>query len=402
MKILFVNTLYYPFRVGGAERSVQQLAEALVREGHQVVVATTSPEREDSVADVNGVRVYYLRLRNLYWPPPSTQAQRLLRPLWHLWDTANLAMTKQVRALVKREQPDLVNTNNLVGFSPLVWKALYEMQIPILQTLRGYDLLCPRTTMFRKGRNCQVQCWDCRAFSWLPKRLSRYVTGVIGVSRSTLQIHLNCRYFPRAAVREVVFNPVEATVTPDSKPPAHYGMFHFGYLGRLDPAKGVEKMLAAARKLPDGEWSLLVAGSGREQYTTRLRQYFISPRIQYLGHMEPNDFFRRIDALIVPSLWNEPMGRVILEAYSYGVPVVAARRGGIAEIVEEGRTGFLYDPEETGGLAQAVRKFIEHPERARAMRPACLAKATEFLPEKIVKQFLEICERVIGDVRSVG
>lgn len=78
MKILIVNTLYYPDKVGGAEVSTQLLAEGLVRAGMEVSVACATGTGMDSISELNGVKVYRLRNANLYWPhrPKNARAWR--------------------------------------------------------------------------------------------------------------------------------------------------------------------------------------------------------------------------------------------------------------------------------------------------------------------------------------
>lgn len=67
MKLLIINTLYYPNIIGGAEQSVQLLAEAICHWGHEVVVVCTSPNPGRTIKFINSVKVYYLGLKNLYW-----------------------------------------------------------------------------------------------------------------------------------------------------------------------------------------------------------------------------------------------------------------------------------------------------------------------------------------------
>jgi len=93
MKVLMVNNLYTPNVRGGAERSVQLLAEALVRAGVEVTVATTD-ERAGAPVDVNGVRVVTLAIANLYWPFGNAAPSPLRRKLWHLLDVYNPLMSR--------------------------------------------------------------------------------------------------------------------------------------------------------------------------------------------------------------------------------------------------------------------------------------------------------------------
>ena len=112
-----------------------------------------------------------------------------------------------------------------------------------------------------------------------------------------------------------------------------------GYLGRIEVTKGIETLIDAAAALGDERCSLLIAGEGDPAYVDELRRRRSSPAIAFLGKVDAAAFFARIHLLVVPSLWEEPLSRVIPEAYASGVTVVASRVGGMPEIVVEGQTG---------------------------------------------------------------
>ena len=97
--------------------------------------------------------------------------------------------------------------------------------------------------------------------------------------------------------------------------------------------------------------------------------------------------YQSIDLLVVPSLWEEPFGMIVLEAYMHGVPVIAARRGGLPEIVDDGTTGCLYDPAQPQSMFGAIDGFVRHRERLDAMRAGALAKASGFLAARMQGQY---------------
>lgn len=98
MKIMIVNTLYSPYKIGGAEVSVQLLAEELVMMGNEVRVICIHQEENRKEAIINGVKVVYLPLKNIYWPYGSNQNQNKVRKLiWHLIDNYNIGMAKLFR-----------------------------------------------------------------------------------------------------------------------------------------------------------------------------------------------------------------------------------------------------------------------------------------------------------------
>jgi glycosyltransferase involved in cell wall biosynthesis len=88
LKILYLSTLYTPNLVGGAERVVQSLAEDMVAAGHEAVVLSTTSQ-ESTVNRVNGVKIYYIHLKNVYWPYGEKVNPAPIKALWHALDTYN-------------------------------------------------------------------------------------------------------------------------------------------------------------------------------------------------------------------------------------------------------------------------------------------------------------------------
>ena len=394
MKVLLINSLYYPNQVGGAERSVQFLAEALVEAGHQATVLSTSPASKLREGEINGVHAYYVPLKNFYWPFESktNHIAKGLKPVWHGLDIYNPWMARAVRWILDLKKPDLVHTNNLAGFSTAVWKEVKGQNLPLVHTLRDHYLLCPRTIMYKGGRNCATPCWDCRMYS-LPKcRETSRVDVVIGISRYILERHLHSGCFSKATPH-VIYNSLSPVAVQPDKADATSPV-RFGYLGALYPGKGIGFLLEAFGTLPQAAVSLDVAGTGTPEYESFLRGRYAAPSVRFLGHSKPETFFATIDVLVVPSLLQEAFGRVIAEAYAHGVPVVASNRGGMPEIVDEGKTGFLFDPEHPESLRVALMRFLEDRQLLTRMRPNLSAKTKIFLSETIVEKHLEVYNSV--------
>ena len=104
--------------------------------------------------------------------------------------------------------------------------------------------------------------------------------------------------------------------------------------------------------------------------------------------------------MLVPSLWNEPFSRVIIEAYSYGIPVVASNRGGMPEIVEERKTGFLFDPEDEVSLRESINLFLKNPSMVLEMHENCLKKTENFIQSKIGTEYLKVYSVKLGKIRE--
>jgi glycosyltransferase involved in cell wall biosynthesis len=146
------------------------------------------------------------------------------------------------------------------------------------------------------------------------------------------------------------------------------GCLRIGYVGTLVWHKGVHVLIDAVRRLPVSSYEVKIFGDLDvfPRYVADLRTRAEGLRVQFLGKFDErdvSDVYRQFDVLVVPSLWLENSPLVIHEAFLAGVPVVGARIGGIADLVEDGRTGLLYDPGQAGALEAALRGLVDAPGR---------------------------------------
>ena len=102
----------------------------------------------------------------------------------------------------------------------------------------------------------------------------------------------------------------------------------------------------------------MIAGEGDPEYARHLRSLFPEEATRFLGWTQPHCFFQNVDVNVVPSLWAEPFGRVGVESQAYGIPVLVARSGGLPSNIQEGQTGFSFEPGDAAGLAQHVARLL--------------------------------------------
>jgi glycosyltransferase involved in cell wall biosynthesis len=145
-----------------------------------------------------------------------------------------------------------------------------------------------------------------------------------------------------------------------------------GFAGTLVWHKGVHVLVDAVRCLPPSAYELRIFGNPDvfPMYTNDLRARADGLPVHFMGPFDragASEVYSQMDVLVVPSLWLENSPLVIHEALMAGVPVVAARIGGIPELVDEGRTGLLYDPTSSDSLAATLRRLLEHPEDLRTL-----------------------------------
>jgi glycosyltransferase involved in cell wall biosynthesis len=389
--------LYAPNERGGAERTVRILAETLVAPGHEAVVISLSPDgvaREDMIG---GVKTYYVPLANLYWKQSEEERGVPWRMSWHLIDAWNPIMASRVTKILQRERPDLVQTGNLQGFSVSLWRAVRKLGIPLVQMLHDYYLGCPKSTMTVGSHNCVRQCGACRLFTLPRRRASNLPAAVISLSRRMLTRLEGTGLFPGVEHKYIIHgvNNSQAVARPRANC-APGSPIVVGYLGRLDNTKGIEILLDAVKRLEPSKVTVLLGGKGTsDEYVSQLQQTYASANVKFLGFVRPPDFFERIDALVVPSVWEEPLGRVIYEGYAHGVPSLVSDVGGMPEIVQHGRTGFVFKSEDSDALAAILREQIDQGWRGADFSAACVEFGQEFGVEKIFDEYLRVWETAL-------
>ncbi len=151
------------------------------------------------------------------------------------------------------------------------------------------------------------------------------------------------------------------------------GPLHLGFVGTLVRHKGVHRLIDAVRALPPEGYELLIYGDPAvsPDYAAEVRRHAARLPVRFMGGFEPDAaaaVYSALDVLVVPSLWPENSPLVIREAFMAGVPVVAARVGGIADLVDDGRNGLLYDPGSSSGLTDALRSLVADRTRVAAFR----------------------------------
>lgn len=389
MKIVFVNTMYPPEIVGGAEVSVALLAEALAQRGHQVVVVCLHRERGPVVGERDGVRVYRVPIDNFYWPFENNRRRSVLRKLaWHLRDTWNQKAAHRFADILDEENPDVVHTNNLSGFSVSVWREARQRGIRIVHTLRDYSLICKRSTLFDNGKTCDRRCLSCAVLTSPYKRSSHFVDAVASNSRWVRDRHIGLGYFSKVPAK-VVYNIANlAEIGQTAR--LEQGDMVFGFIGRIEPEKGIDVVLRAASRLPATGWRLRIAGIGAADYVDALKAKNHDERIEWLGFLPSQDFYRSVDVCLISSVWPEPLPRTLIESIAAGRATICSTAGGIPEISMLSALVGVYEPTDDSQLALLMLKAMEDAPRWRATHPMSDNFIEQFSSETIVNEYLEL------------
>jgi glycosyltransferase involved in cell wall biosynthesis len=400
MRVLHLSASYPPNIRGGAERFVANLAQEQLKRGHEVGVVTLSRAPEPTAKE-NGVSVFRIGHANLYWPedwPKHGPAVRYINKLLETWNPITLA---RVRKAIDLFRPDVVNSHSMVGFAASAWVAAAERGIPVVHTLHDFNLFCRNGNAFHDRTICRGVCLPCRVAQ--PKRwFARQVSAVVAISSDTLKRHTDRGLFANipADNKSVVWSISPQVDANEVRSRPADAPFVIGFIGRLTAEKGLDVLIEAAAKLPHREWRLRIAGTISPTLDLEtLRKRTANLPVDWLGFVASQDFYRDIDVLVVPSLWAEPFGLVVLEAYSFGVPVIASRVGGIVDIVEPGVTGWLFEPGDSAALSAILEDLIRAGRRALPPPEAFAKTLAATTAGQIASQYDHVYRRVVAETK---
>lgn len=395
MRILIVNSFYAPTEIGGAERSVRFLAEQLVAKGHEVMVFTTQNQEGPQHDVLNGVQVYRADSRHIEHFVKNF-SDRLANRLHHVIDPYRPCSRSLIRDAVKKFKPDVAHTNNLSGLSVSVIDELHSLGIPIVHTLRDYNLLCANNSLRRGEQQCKPQrCLSCRVLSAPKKGSTDKVSVVVGNSDFILQKHLAYGLF-QGAQTQTIYNgfSTDKSVEGKAHPFNSARPLRFGFIGMITPRKGIGLLIDAFSNFFKTEQNieLIIAGSpppGEENFLSELASKTAGLPVKFLGQVTQEKFFSQIDCCVLPSLWDEPLSRVIFESFVFATPIISSTTGGSPELVKSGVTGILFDPEIGGDLEKAMKRIVDDTTLFEGLSAQSLKIASGFHPAIVVDRYFK-------------
>jgi glycosyltransferase involved in cell wall biosynthesis len=222
------------------------------------------------------------------------------------------------------------------------------------------------------------------------------VQHVVGISRFMLERHQRNGYF-EGVPASVIYNSYNGPAAPEMRAPG--AELVLGFIGRLVPAKGVELLLEAFRRLHadagQGALRLLIGGEGHPDYVAALRRQAEGLPVEFLGRVNPATFFPRVDLTVAPSVWNEPLGRVVIESMSFAKPVVVTPVGGMPELVTPG-AGLVISDVSANALHAGLSELLPTLRRDYPVWSAAALKASRaYGTAAIAAQYAEVYARYL-------
>ncbi len=311
------------------------------------------------------------------------QMNRLTLAASTVW---NRRVCAELTQLVRNHRANIVHFHNTFPLlSPAAYAAARHAGAAVVQTLHNFRLLCLNPVLLRDGQICELCARKKLAWPGVYHRCYRGNRSASAVLAATTAVHWALRTWTRMVDRYIAPSefaraklihgglPRNLIITkpnfvhPDpgvGDAAGDYAVF----VGRLAPEKGLPTLLKAWSMLHH-KTRLIILGDG--PLAELVRDATKRDPIDWLGRKPPSDVLDAIghaSFLIAPSECYETFGRVVIESFAKGVPVIASRLGAFAELVQHGRTGFLFQPGNAGELALRIQDMLSDPERLASMR----------------------------------
>ena len=426
MRVLLVVHGYPPDAAGGTGIYTHDLAVALAADPALRVFVLTrdaDPRRPDGeVRRESRGRVSVLRINNTF--ASCTSFEETYR---------HPVVLSAAAAMLAEIDPDIAHVQHLTCLSTDLVSHLKDRGVPVVLTLHDFWMLCHRGQLVGlDGRRCDGpvggSCARCVSSSatlgggaYRGASLLRAIPGaamavstasrVVGALvrdegvRATASRLAHMRRViarcdlvlsPSAIVRDrfvacgmpaermapwtlgIGFTPVARAERDPAAP------LRLGFVGSFLPSKAPHLLVEAAARLPAGSVTVDLAGApvdyhGDDSYRRRLTPWLAHPVVRRHG-VVPHDrmphHLSEIDVLVLPSIWLENSPLVIKEAFAAGVPVVASRLGGMAEMISDGIDGLLFAPGDTTALAGCRTGWFDEPDLVCRLQRGIIAPLT--------------------------
>lgn len=360
MKICFISRFYKPHVRGGAEIYVGRIAENLVERGHEVIVITPAPGKENYIDHINNVRVYRIFPFNLSTAYDARELTLFRKLIYHLLDTFNLDAYIKIKNILKKERPDLVHINNYKGLSASVFKAVKDLKIPLVFTAHDFCPVCVRTNLLNsKGNICKNPRFICKIYKRLQKASINGKPDLCTAPSQFLIDELRANGFFNDNML-LLRNPVESLSKRIKKT---YDKIDFLYVGALSKHKGTDVLIRAFRELENDNIRLHIVGRGPDENKLKAL-HGDDERIIFHGFLEGEELsgmYGKANVTVVPSIWYENSPMVLYESFAHSTPVIGSNIGGIPELVSEGYNGFLFEPGDKDELKGILKRLVEDP-----------------------------------------
>ena len=387
--LIIINTLYPPFAVGGAEKSVEALAKGFEASGWKVTVFTSGIKF--SIESVDGITVYRFKTRNIFFRGNMKGTERKYsRVIYRLIDELSFFKSLRIFRTIRSLSPDVVFTNNMVEMPYHILWFLGMSGINHVHTLRDYSLMCLYSSTTKNNEVCKGQCRLCSIGCTFRKLSTNKVRKVVGVSNYTLDRHISNGFFSNALTKKAIPNIDNLNFAAGRS--VNSGSLRIGFIGLVSDYKGVNLLFEALSEV-EFDYELIIAGrEAHDGYLENLARSFNSVNFNYLGWVDSADFYSKIDLVVMPAIWPEPYPRTLIESRSFSLPVIVSDSGGTSEGVIHGKDGLVFESGNYLALRRNIGLVAKNENVLMAMSNASGLRKDDYSEATIIGKYESIFE----------
>lgn len=402
MKILMVNKFLYPR--GGCETYMLELSKELTKMGHTVQYFGM----QDDANTVGNEKGLYTQNMDFH----STGIARFFYPFKIIF---SLEAYRKLSKVLDDFKPDVVHMNNInFQLTPSVIYAVAKRKIPLVQTVHDYQMICPNHLLysFCETKPCE-RCikgskLNCLKHSCIHGSRAKSLIGSIEAmlykllkTYKKVDLYICPSRFLESKLLSAsglfsgktfaIHNFIEKKPVPEKtvqdKP-------YVAFASRLSKEKGVTIFAEAAKLLP--EIQFVVAGSGPDG--DALSGIENVKMTGFLTGDELTSLIANARVMVLPSVWYENCPLNILETHAFGVPVITMNSGGMAELLEDGKTGLLVNEPTGEAIAAAIKKCFDDQEFYASLLENCKKRGDEIMEvedyaQVILAKYQEIIDK---------
>jgi len=410
MKVLIITDLYPPHFVGGYELKCKLHADELMRRGYKVSILTSNwMAGQEDIAEDNVSR--------------SLHTSRDSQPLRHQKKLAipNSLYKRygQMKRMLACRENYKVAYNAVAALKPDLVYAWQLNDVSITPVLAAQDQGVPTVFQLDDYWLAKLRKEICLDSNPLKRRYRSIINGLQDFNGIDFSHMITVSRWVKKSYVEVGFPAANITVIPqgvlsdiildiDELPHSRAkGCFRLVYVGRLVQNKGthvaLESLWHLVKEMGISNIHLDIIGIGPSDYVGQLKNMVVelglNAYVEFVGFMEHEQVLARFleyNAVLITSLWEEPLSGTIAEAMARGLPVIATDRGGSPEIISDGENGLLVPPGDPVKLAYAIKKLIEDPALVRRLQRRALETVREnYMHERIVDRVEEYFQGVL-------
>jgi glycosyltransferase involved in cell wall biosynthesis len=391
MKILIIHNQHRSGSASGDDKVFTEEAKLLASKGHEVSTYTIANDEYDD-----------FKFKN--------KAMMIFKVIW------SKEVSKKIKDIIEKKNPDVAHFHNIFPLiSPSGYYACSQAGVPVIQTLHDYRLLCPMAFFMRKGKACEnctkYGLWQsilfrCLRGSLLQTGAAAAMVGIhrlSGTWRKKIDLYICLSSFQRNKFLQAGFPANKIAVKPNflaNPPEPNYNNNDYAiYAGRLGEEKGLKTLLHAWKKTPQAKLKILGSGPSENELKQMANALQLN-NVEFLGlqpHKQCINLIKKARFLIMPSLWYETFGLTMIEAFACGKPVIASNLGAMAELVEDGKTGLLFEPGNADDLAEKLLFLWNHDNAVKVMSENARSTfASKYTAEHNYKLLIAIYNKAIN------